>query len=237
MNLRHVVSVFVACCIGFAGSGTSWAASRWPMPSVAGNHAAVQTVAAQTEGWLNGGSIARAINGNTSEANFLEGNNVQLLYWSPDHKVIAKARNQSPKYVGDWHISGNRFCIRSRGGDFCYYMRNAGNYLEGWAIKPQGTNRSMLLTMYRGDAFELVKQRQEFQQGRSWTSVANMLGLAIVGTALAAVLSGGYTGNGSSGNGDAIPEAQERASHQRPEQPNEGSGWPGGVTPNPGWGQ
>lgn len=219
MKLRHFVNLFVSCSLSLAGGGTSLAASLWPMPPSTGDHTAWQTVAAQAEQWLSGDSITRAIAGNTSEANFLEGNNVQLLYWSPDHRVISKARNKRPIYVGDWHISGNRFCIRSRGGDFCYYMRNAGNYLEGWAIKPQGTNRSMLLTMYRDDAFELVKQRQEFQQGRSWTSVANMLGLALVGTALAAALSGGGDMGSGSGGGDAISEAQERESRKQQRAP------------------
>lgn len=221
MNLRRPLSLILSLSVALV-SETPWAAEWRYAPPVATGHASLQTIAAQSQGWLGGDSIARVISGNTSEANFLEGSNVQLLYWSPDHRVISKARNKAPIYVGDWYVTNAGLCIHARGGDFCYYVRNAGNYLEGWAIKPQGTNRSLLLAMYRGDAFELVKQRREFQEGYSWESVASLLGLAIVGTALVAMLSGEGSHTASGGGG----EEYELRIDENPSSPREAGSSP-----------
>jgi hypothetical protein len=180
--------------------------------------------------WLSGDQIYNALYGNTSEAYFLEGNNVQLLYWSPDRKVISKARNQRPLYVGDWYTTSDTLCIRSRGGDFCYYVRSATNHLEGWAIKSQGTNRSLLLAMYQGDAFSLIQERQDFREGRSWKNVANIMGLAIVGTAMAALVygtvgrypdgAGGSGGTGGGADGYQPPRSPDSDSVPYSDQPD-----------------
>jgi hypothetical protein len=150
--------------------------------------------------WIPNKGIINLIKGNTAEIYFLDGGNVDIVYFDENSKVFAIRKNSAskPLFIANWYVENNNLCMYSGEAPMCYYMIAKKNHIEGWV----GSKKSMLLGLYKGDTFKLIQHRQQYENNKSWKAIAIMAGLAIVGTTLLAIMS---SGNNSSSVDESDP--------------------------------